>query len=96
MEHPERFADGESHEDHGHGETESIIIKRMAAHEKLAQEMKKSGIDCSALPLGSHKMECEETYYSHVFALTSSFVTNKGLIEIRGKNIDYVQVLQRN
>ena len=68
----------------------------MPEHERLAQEMKASGIECEALPLGSHQLERQETYYSHSFALSSRLVTNKGLISIMGKNIDCVQVLQRN
>jgi hypothetical protein len=86
----------DSHEEHSHGDSEPIIIKRAAAHEKLSQEMKKEGIDCEALPYGSHQLERNETYYSHSFALSSRLVTNKGLVEIRGKNVDFVQVLQRN
>jgi hypothetical protein len=83
-------------EEHGHGDSESIIIKRTAVHEKLARGMKKSGIDCEVLPLGSHQLEREEAYYSHSFALSSRFVTNKGLIRVTGKNIEFVQMLQRN
>jgi hypothetical protein len=67
----------------------------MAIHERLADEMKKNGVDCTTLPLGSHKLEREETYYSHGFPLSPRVVTNRGLIEIRGRNIDFVQVLQR-
>lgn len=87
---------GSHEEEHGHGDAESIVIKRMAAHEKLAQEMKKEQVDCEALQYGSHRLEREEAYYSHNFALSSRLVTNKGLIEVRGKNIDFVQILQRN
>ena len=87
---------GSNEEEHGHGDAESIVIKRVAAHEKLAQEMKKERVDCEALQYGSHLLEREEAYYSHNFALSSRLVTNKGLIEVRGKNIDFVQVLQRN
>jgi hypothetical protein len=58
--------------------------------------MKKSGIECEALPLGSHQLERQETYYSHSFALSSRLVTNKGLIHIVGRNIEFVQLLQRN
>ena len=85
----------DSQEEHGHGDSEPITIKRIAMHEKFAQEMKKGGIDCDALPLGSHRLERQETYYSHEFALTPKLVTNKGLIEVRGKNVDFVQILQR-
>lgn len=96
VEHTQHSSHADSHEKHGHGDSEPIIIRKMAMHERLAEEMKKSGVDCVTLPLGSHKLEREETYYSHGFALSSRLVTNKGLIEIRGKNIDFVQVLQRN
>lgn len=85
----------DSQEEHGHGDSEPITIKRIAIHERIAQEMKKGGIDCDPLPHGSHHLERSETYYSHEFALTSRLVTNKGLIEIRGKNFDFVQILQR-
>lgn len=96
MEHTQHSSQADSQEEHGRGPAESIVIKRIAVHEKLMQEMKDRGIDCAALPLGSHKLEREEAYYSHGFALSSRLVTNKGLIEIRGKNVDFVQVLQRN
>jgi hypothetical protein len=98
VEHTHRpSSHGDSHEEeHGHGDIEPIVVKRMAVHEKLAQEMKKSGIDCDAVPYGSHQLEHKETYYSHGFALSSRLVTNRGLIKVRGKNIDFVQILQRN
>lgn len=97
MEHTDHSSHvGSYEEEHGHGDAEPVIIKRVAAHERLAGEMKKSGIDCEALPLGSHQLEREEAYYSHSFALSSRFVTNKGLIRVMGKNIDFVQILQRN
>lgn len=79
---------GSREKEHGHGDTEPTLTKRIAVHLKLAHEMKKEGIRCEALPYGSHKLEREESYYSHNFALSSRLVTNKGLIEIRGKNID--------
>jgi hypothetical protein len=72
-----------SHEkEHSHGDTEPILTKRIAVHAKLAHEMKKEGISCEALPYGSHKLEREESYYSHNLALSSRLVTYKGLIDI--------------
>jgi hypothetical protein len=97
VEHTHHSSHTDSHEEeHGHGDAEPIIIKRVAVHEKLAQEMSESGIDCEALQYGSHQLEREETYYSHVFALSSRLVTNKGLIKVNNKNVDFVQILQRN
>ncbi len=97
VEHTHHSSHADSHEEeHGHGDAEPIIIKKVAAHEKLVQKMKESGIDCESLPYGSHQLEREEAYYSHVFALSSRLVTNKGLIKVEDKNIDFVQILQRN
>lgn len=97
MEHTHHSSHADSHEkEQGHGDAEPTIIKRVTPHEKLAQEMKKSGIDCEALPYGSHQIEREETYYSYVFAMSPRLVTNKGLIKVAGKNIEFVQLLQRN
>jgi hypothetical protein len=57
--------------------------------------MKRSGIDCQALEVGSHLIE-QKPHYSYMFAHSSRLVTNKGIVKVRGKNIDFVQVLQRN
>lgn len=96
MEHTDHTSHADSEQEHGHGDAEPIIVKKMAAHEKLAHEMKKNGVECDALPLGSHQFEREQSYYSHSFAFSSRIVTNKGLIRVVGKNVDFVQVLQRN
>jgi hypothetical protein len=61
----------------------------------MAEEMKQSQIDCGALPLDSHPIERKQ-YYSQTFSMSSKFLTNKGLVKIKGKNIDFVQLLQRN
>ena len=97
MEHTHHSSHSDSDEgEHGHGDTEPIIIKRIPVHEKMANEMHENGIDCEALPYGSHQLEREEAYYSHSFALSSRLVTNKGIIRVSGRNIDFVQILQRN
>ena len=72
-----------------------IIIKKKSAHEKMAEEIKKNQIDCEALELGSHPIERKQ-HFSQTFSMSPKFVTNKGLIKIKGRNIDYVQLLQRN
>jgi hypothetical protein len=97
VEHTDHSSHGDSHEEeHGQSDAEPIIVKRMAIHDKLAQEINESGIHCDALGYGSHELEAEEAYYSQSFALSSRLVTNKGLIRINGKNIDFIQILQRN
>lgn len=47
-------------EEHGHWDTDPVIVKKLSAHEKMAEEMKQSQIDCEALPLGSHPIECKQ------------------------------------
>jgi len=76
-------------------DVDPIIIKKLSAHEKMAEEIKKSQIDCEALELGSHRLERKQ-YFSQTFSMSPKFVTNKGLVKIKGRNIDYVQLLQRN
>jgi hypothetical protein len=82
-------------EEDGYGEIEPVIVRKLSTHEKLAEEMKQSQIGCEALPPGSHPIERKQ-YYSQTFSMSPKFVTNKGLVKIRGKNIDFVQLLQRN
>jgi hypothetical protein len=82
-------------EEHDHGDIDPVIVKKLSAHEKMAEEMKQNHIDCEALELGSHSIERKQ-YYSHTFSMSPKFVTNKGLVKIKGKNIDFVHLLQRN
>jgi hypothetical protein len=86
-----------SHEEesHGHADIEPIIVKVMGVQKQMAAQMQKKGIDCEAIPIGSHALE-GKPYYSHLFPMTSRLVTNKGLIKVNGKNVDFVQVLQRS
>jgi len=98
VEHKDSHAHDSTHsheEDHGHGDIEPIVVKMVSPNQQLAAEMKKSGVDCQALAPGSHPLE-RKPYFSHLFAMSPRLVTNKGLIEIRGRNIDFVQVLQRS
>jgi hypothetical protein len=81
--------------DYGQGNIDPVTVKKMSAHERLAKEIKQSNIECEALSLGSHPIEgCE--CYSQTFSMSPRLVTNKGLVKIKGKIIDYVQILQRN
>jgi hypothetical protein len=47
------------------------------------------------LETGSLQLE-KNSYYSHFFSLTPLLVTNRGCIQVRGKNFDYIQIIQRN
>src|SRR3712207_3382398 len=82
-------------EEDDHEDIDPIIIKKLSSHEKMAEEIKKNQIDCEVLELGSHPLERKQ-YFSQTFSMSPKFVTNKGLMKIKGRNIDYVQLLQRN
>ncbi|HZA47792.1 MAG TPA: hypothetical protein VE521_02580 [Nitrososphaera sp.] len=82
-------------EEHENRDIDPIIVTKLSVHEKMAEEMKQSQIDAEALPLGSQPIERKQ-YYSQTFSMSPKFVTNKGLVKIKGKNIDFVQLLQRN
>ncbi|MCI0558851.1 MAG: hypothetical protein MN733_10170 [Nitrososphaera sp.] len=82
-------------EEQGHSDIEPVVENRVGPSQSFAEQMKKSGVQCEALEIGSQSIE-HGPYYSYLFALSPRFVTNKGAIRIRGRNIDFVQVLQRN
>jgi hypothetical protein len=96
---PNFFAESRIHkeqqrEEYGHGDIDPVIVKKYV-HKKLAEEMKQSEIECEALLLGSHPIERMQ-YYSHTFPISPKLVTNKGLVKIKDKNIDFFHLLQRN
>ncbi len=82
-------------EEHDDGDIDPIIVKKLYAHEKMSEEMKQRQIGCEPLPIGLHPIERKD-YYSQTFSMSPKFVTNKGLVRIKDKNIDFVQLLQRN
>lgn len=47
------------------------------------------------LEIGSLKIE-KNSYYSHFFSFTPVLVTNRGCIQVNGKNFNYIQIIQRN
>ncbi|HJU34431.1 MAG TPA: hypothetical protein VJ695_04845 [Nitrososphaera sp.] len=89
------LSDKVKEEVHELGDIDPIIIKKLSAHEKMADEIKKSQIDCEPIELGSHPLERKQ-YYSQTFSMSPKFVTNRGIVKIKGRNIDYIQLLQRN
>lgn len=90
------FTQGKSEKgEHDNEDIDPFIIKKFSAHERMAEEMKRSGVDSEALPLGSHPLEHKQ-YYSQTFSMSPKLITNKGLVKIKSKNIDFVQLLQRN
>ena len=83
-------------QEHDHqDDLDPIIIKKLPPHEKMADEIRKNQVDCEALELGSHPLERKQ-YFSQLFSISPKFVTNRGMVKIKGRNVDYVQLLQRN
>ncbi len=81
-------------EEHEHGDIEPVVLRKMAPNDIMAEQMKKQGIQCESLAIGSHPIEAKPCY-SHTFPLSSPLTTNKGLIKVGGRNIDFVQIIQR-
>jgi hypothetical protein len=88
---------GELHkeEEHGHGDGEPVIVKRLAPNEMLANDLNEHGIIAETVAQGTHPIESKPCY-SHMFGMNSKFTTNKGVIRVRNKNFDLVQVLQKH
>ncbi len=75
-----------------------ILEKRIDLNEKLAEEIKKSGVDCKALEendIGSLQIE-KGPYYSYNFPMSPRIITNRGCIRLKDKNISMIQIIQRN
>lgn len=83
-----------SHEEHGHGDEESLVFKRTAPNEALANDLNEHGIIAEPMEVGKHPLE-HQPYYSHKFSPSPRFVTNRGMIRIRNRNFDLVQVVQK-
>ena len=82
-------------EEHGHEDIEPVVVRKSNLNSQLADQMEKAGIPCQPLEIGSHPLE-QSPPYSHMFALTSRLTSNKGIIKVKGRNLDFVQILQRN
>lgn len=89
--------------DHGMVQAESAIIDKdivstpESIGENIARQAKAntSTSEYTPLEVGSLKIE-RDSYYSHFFSLTPVLVTNRGCIQVGGKNFDYIQIIQRN
>jgi hypothetical protein len=58
-----------------HAEDSETII-RINLNERLAEEIRKNGIDCKAVKVSSLSLE-QKPYFSNNFAMSSKFITNK-------------------
>jgi hypothetical protein len=79
-----------------------IIIKEeesISLNERLTQQIVQSGIECNAIiDIGSLLIE-KQPYYSSLFAMSPTIVTNRGCIRLEGngrRNIAFIQIIQKN
>lgn len=79
-----------------------VILREEEAinpNEKLAREIIQNGIECKAMKdTGLLEIE-KKPYYSYLFAMSPRITTNRGCIRLEGngrRNIDFVQVIQKN
>ena len=67
----------------------------MAPNELVTANLGKSGVVAEAITLGTHPLEGQPCY-SHKFSSNPRFTTNKGMVRIRNRNFDLVQVVQKH
>ena len=73
-------------------ESETFVIKSIP--EEYSGKLEEIGISSSPIEIATDEMENDD-YYSRVFSQTTRMVTNKGCLEVKGKNIDVIQIIQK-
>ena len=73
-------------------ESETFVIKSIP--EEYSEKLEKIGISSSPIEIATDEMENDD-YYSRVFSQTTRMITNKGCLEVKGKNIDVIQIIQK-
>jgi len=73
-------------------ESETFVIKSIP--EQYSEKLEQIGISSSPIEITTDEMENDD-YYSRVFSQTTRMVTNKGCLEVKGKNIDVIQIIQK-
>lgn len=73
---------------------ESETIKIVNLNEIFASQMNKKGLTVEAVPIGTLNLEREE-YYNNDIGSNPRFITNRGCIKIKDKEISMIQIIQR-
>ena len=73
---------------------ESETIKIVNLNEIFASQMNKKGLTVEAVPIGTLNLEREE-YYNNDISSNPRFITNRGCIKIKDKEISMIQIIQR-
>ncbi len=75
-------------------DTESDTFVYQTWPEKFSVMLKEIGVESESLDVGSCEIESGD-YYSRYFAQTPRMVTNRGCLDVKGSNIDMVQIIQK-
>jgi len=62
--------------------------------EEFSDFLKEIGITAQAKEIATDETE-KGDYYSRYFSVTPRMVTNKGCLEVKGTNIDIIQIIQK-
>jgi hypothetical protein len=73
-------------------EPETSVLKTMP--EIFSDKLKEIGIESRAKEIATDEVE-KGDYYGRCFSQTPRMITNKGCLEIKGTNIDLVQIIQK-
>ena len=74
-------------------EPDTFVLQTLP--EQFVEKLSKIGINSKANEIGEGQFETGD-YYSRVFVPTPRMVTNRGSLEISGKNIDSVHIIQKD
>ena len=73
-------------------ESETFVIKSMP--EKYSDILQQIGVSSTPKEIATDDVENDD-YYSRIFSQTTRMVTNKGCLEVKDKNIDVIQIIQK-
>lgn len=76
------------------GVDDSETTKNSSLNEIFASQMNKNGLTVEAVPIGTLNLEREE-YYNNDISSNPRFITNRGCIKIKDKEISMIQIIQR-
>jgi hypothetical protein len=77
-----------------HDDSEPDTIKTENLNETFASQMIKTGMDVEAVPIGTLGLEREE-YYNNDIGSNPRFITNRGCIRIKNKEVSMIQIIQK-
>jgi len=75
-------------------DSEPDTIPLKTKPEEFSDFLKEIGITAQAKEIATDEAE-KDDYYSRYFSVTPRMVTNKGCLEVKGTNIDIVQIIQK-